>query len=367
MKINFLLSNNYNIPVGGYKVVFEYANMFANAGDDVTITFMIYDKTPLSYRGRTKNFLSKSKRKFFFKMGIIYTSKKTVSWFKLDKKIKINFALPDNKYFPDADVAVATAWQTAYTLNNLSTRKGKKFYLIQHDERIFAEDKMVRPTWSFQMQKIVVASWLKDLLKEEAGQKSFLVKNFVDTKSFYREKPISTRDHTISMLNHKNIFKGTQDGIKALERVYQVVPDIHVKLFGTPPAPLNLPEYIEYKQNARSDELRDIYNSSSLYVLPSYLEGWGLTATEAMSCGATLVSTRNGGVDDFGLNKKTALLSEPGDIASLANNIILLLENDMLRCRLAEAGEKLVRDLTIGKSFDKLSKIFEKSLLKGQI
>ncbi|MFT8982496.1 glycosyltransferase family 4 protein [Oenococcus sp.] len=367
MKINFLLSNNYNIPVGGYKVVFEYANMFAKIGDDVTITFMIYDKTPLSYRGRTKNFLSNSKRKFFFKMGIIYTSKKTVSWFKLDRKIKINFALPENKYFPDVDVAVATAWPTAYTLNNLSASKGKKFYLIQHDERVFAEDKVVRPTWSFQMQKIVVASWLQNLLKEEAGQESFLVKNFVDSQNFYREEPISTRSHTISMLNHKNIFKGTQDGLKALERVYQTIPDIHVKLFGTPPAPLNLPKYIEYKQNARPSELREIYNSSSLYVLPSHLEGWGLTATEAMSCGAALVSTRNGGVSDFGLDRQTALLSEPGDIANLSHNIVLLLKNDALRCRLAEAGEKLVGDLTIEKSFDKLSKIFEKSLLENRI
>jgi glycosyltransferase involved in cell wall biosynthesis len=36
-----------------------------------------------------------------------------------------------------------------------------------------------------------------------------------------------------------------------------------------------------------------------VFMLTSRYEGWGLPATEAMACGAAVVSTRNGGTEDF--------------------------------------------------------------------
>ncbi|MDN6900654.1 glycosyltransferase family 4 protein [Oenococcus sicerae] len=357
MKIDFILSNNYNIPVGGYRIVYEYANMLAESGDDVTITFMIYDRVPLRRGYIIRSLLSKIKRTIFFKLGIIYTSKKTVTWFKLNNKIKLNFALPRDSYFPDCDIAVATAWGTAYTLSKLNQNKGKKFYFIQHDERVFAPDGFVRPTWKLALKKIVIASWLKELLQNEVGQSSILVKNFVDLDHFYLTVPLVERNRIVSMLYHKNPSKGSADGIEALKKVHSVFPDMKVKMFGTPEEPDNLPNYFEYTHNAKTKELRNIYNQSSIYVLPSHLEGWGLTATEAMACGAALISTKNGGVNDFGLENETALLSAPNDIDHLAKNIIFLLQNDSERRRIAANGMELVHSLTKNNSFNKFKDV----------
>lgn len=49
----------------------------------------------------------------------------------------------------------------------------------------------------------------------------------------------------------------------------------------------------------------------------------------------------------------TALLSEVGDAEGLANNIIKLVEDDLLRLKIAEAGWNRARSYTWERSFEK--------------
>lgn len=354
MKINFVLPSNSDHPIGGFKVVYEYANMFAAQGDDVTINFTLYDKVPNKNIG-FKAILGKIKRNVLFRFGILIGSKREVTWFKLDKRIHLNCVLPDNRYFSDSDIVVATAWTTAYTVNKLSADKGKKVYFIQHDERIFGPSDLVKSTWKFQMKRVVVASWLKDLLYAEAGVDSAVVQNFVDDKEFNLTNNITDRKNTVALLNHRNPFKGTIDGIEALKRVHEVIPDLKVNLFGTPDKPENLPDYFYYTKNATAQELKKIYNESSIYLFPSHIEGWGLTATEAMMCGAALVSTKNGGVNDFGIDNVTALLSNANDIDQLTHNLLYLLKNTKKRVELSKNGYNFVSKLSKEHSFKKMN------------
>lgn len=358
MKISFVLPNNSDHPIGGYKVIYEYANMFASNGDDVTINFTLYDRVPNKCVG-LRGVLGKIKRNILYHVGILVESKEKVTWFNLDSRIKLNFVLPQEKYFPDSDIVIATAWTTAYTVNKLSSRKGTKVYFIQHDERIFGPAEFVKPTWSFDMKRIVVASWLKEMLQNELGVKAEVVKNFVNSEEFDISNSLTNRKHVVSMLNHHNPFKGTADGIEVLKKVHDKIPDLEVKLFGTPHVPENLPEYFSYTQNATSKQLKDLYNQSAIYLFPSRIEGWGLTATEAMMCGAALVSSKNGGVNDFGINQQTALLSEVGDKEQMSKDIISLLDDNYKRITMAENGYNLVKKLSKEVSFYKLNSIFE--------
>lgn len=357
MKISFVLPSNSDHPIGGFKVVYEYANMFAAQGDDVTINFTLYDKVPNKNIG-LKAILGKIKRNILFRFGILVGSKREVTWFKLDKRIHLNFVLPDNRYFPDSDVVVATAWTTAYTVNKLAANKGKKVYFIQHDERIFGPSDLVKPTWEFQMKRIVVASWLKELLDTESGVDSEVVQNFVDSEEFNLTRPIEDRKNVVSLLNHKNPFKGTADGIEALKRVHEVVPDLKVNLFGTPDKPENLPDYFYYTQKATVQDLNKIYNESAIYLFPSHIEGWGLTATEAMMCGAALVSTKNGGVNDFGIDNVTALLSDVNDVEQLTRNLVYLLKNAEKRIELSKNGYSFVNQLSKARAFERMNNLF---------
>jgi glycosyltransferase involved in cell wall biosynthesis len=55
------------------------------------------------------------------------------------------------------------------------------------------------------------------------------------------------------------------------------------------------------------------------------------------------VTTDNGGSEDFAFHAETALVSPPRDVDALVRNIVELLTDDVLRVRLAEAGNEYVR------------------------
>ena len=67
-------------------------------------------------------------------------------------------------------------------------------------------------------------------------------------------------------------------------------------------------------------------------------EGFGLTAVEAMACGAALVSTDCGGSRDYALPGTTADVLPVGDAAGLAAAVDALLDDEPRRLRYAQAG-----------------------------
>lgn len=75
--------------------------------------------------------------------------------------------------------------------------------------------------------------------------------------------------------------------------------------------------------------LGDLYLRCAALVLPSRQECWGLVVNEALSCGATVVSTRGSGaaVELLG-DLAPERLAEPGDAASLGRALRAALEGD---------------------------------------
>ncbi|KLK95101.1 polysaccharide biosynthesis protein [Lactococcus lactis subsp. lactis] len=73
-KINFILGSNANIPVGGYKIVFQYANELVKLNYDVSISFM-YNLE----QNKIKYFLKKLLKPIVIKMGSSH--KKQITWF----------------------------------------------------------------------------------------------------------------------------------------------------------------------------------------------------------------------------------------------------------------------------------------------
>src|SRR5450432_4234962 len=88
---------------------------------------------------------------------------------------------------PDADVVVATWWETAEWVAKLSPRKGAKASFIQHYEAFenIPKDR-VDAVWRLPLHKITISKWLVDLARETFGDdKVTLVFNSVDTKLFH--------------------------------------------------------------------------------------------------------------------------------------------------------------------------------------
>jgi UDP-glucose:(glucosyl)LPS alpha-1,2-glucosyltransferase len=78
---------------------------------------------------------------------------------------------------------------------------------------------------------------------------------------------------------------------------------------------------------------------AAILVMPSrWQEPFGLTALEAMACGAALVCSPRGGLPEVG--GEAALYAEPDDPASVAEAILALARDPGRRAAVAEAGRR---------------------------
>jgi glycosyltransferase involved in cell wall biosynthesis len=79
-------------------------------------------------------------------------------------------------------------------------------------------------------------------------------------------------------------------------------------------------------------------------VLPSLSEGFGIVLLEGMSMRKPVVASSTGGIPEIVVDGKTGFLVPPGDAATLAEKITLLLENPDLRGSMGEEGYCRCRD-----------------------
>ncbi|WP_236749215.1 glycosyltransferase family 4 protein [Acidovorax carolinensis] len=84
------------------------------------------------------------------------------------------------------------------------------------------------------------------------------------------------------------------------------------------------------------EELVQLYNLCKLYVFPSWHEGFGLPALEAMACGAPVIGANTSSLPEvIGLDES---LFDPLDINSIAAKMVQALEDDTFRATLREHG-----------------------------
>lgn len=353
--IVFLFPAYYDTPMGGYKVVYEYSNRLINDGYKVTIiypSFLFFGKISL---------FRKAKHCLKFIYYLVVKKKGPYSWFQLDEKVELKFVYSlKEKNVPKADYYIATAMETAYSLNGYKNIDNKqKFYLIQAFEDWAWGREALLNTWRFDLKKVVISPWLQSVASE-IGEKAILIENGVDRIGLKKIVEPEDRDKfTVLMLYHQQKLKGCDDGLKALKYVKDIYPQLKGCYFGCPARPLNLPEWIDYFQTPNENVLCDIYNNSAIFIGTSHSEGWGLTIGEAMSCGCAVACTNAGGYLAMAHNNETALVSDIGDWRSLAKNIIDYIENDEMRIRIARNGNDKIQMFTWDRAYIKFNSMFK--------
>ena len=107
---------------------------------------------------------------------------------KLEHRVINSFRPVTDSDLPDADVVLATWWETAEWVAQLSPAKGAKAQLIQQMETNFLHQDVdrVEATWSLPLQKIVVSQWLADFARDRFGDPtSVVVPNGIDLDLFH--------------------------------------------------------------------------------------------------------------------------------------------------------------------------------------
>lgn len=356
VKVNFVLSTNYNQPIGGYKIVYQYANWLVEQGFEVSICYCYAPNEPKGYaaikRGIDTKFFKFSKRK------------SEVTWFPLNTAIKSFYNCVFSSDIPDADIVFATAAKTAPLVFSLPKEKGKKFYFIQNYEAEgFGNKKgFVEHTYNLGMTNIVISNELKGKVLEAGAPEPKYLPNFYNHDEFFLENPIENRENVVCLLNHTQETKRTKFGLEILREVKKSIPNLEVQLFGAYDPIEKLEDWIHFTKNANSVQLRkEIYGSSKIYLLPSVLEGWVLTGMEAMASGAVVVASRIGGIVDYA-NDNNSILIEPDNKKEFVNAITNLLQNDEQRIAVATNGNEDVKQYVIDKSGERLLKILNSEI-----
>jgi glycosyltransferase involved in cell wall biosynthesis len=75
-----------------------------------------------------------------------------------------------------------------------------------------------------------------------------------------------------------------------------------------------------------------------LFAMSSVTEGLGTSLLDAMACSRAIVATRAGGIPEVVEDGVTGILVNPRDHAAMAQAIVRLLEDDMRRKQMGEAG-----------------------------
>jgi glycosyl transferase family 1 len=76
--------------------------------------------------------------------------------------------------------------------------------------------------------------------------------------------------------------------------------------------------------------LPEFYSRSTVLVIPSFREQFGMVAVEAMMCGCAVVAAKVGGLQDIVVSGRTGILFERGNAAALAASLISYLNSPRL-------------------------------------
>lgn len=336
MTITFLLPCYPWVPMGGFRVVYEYANRLVDRGHQVNVVHARRTRyAPRPHLSGLRDAAREAKK--WLRERFVTPS---IDWHRLDKRVRVLFVpTAEPRYIPDGDALFATAWHTVASVLESPAQRGEKCYLIQHYETWEGPKDLVDATWRAPVHKVVIAKWLVDVGKELGCRDVTYIPNGVDHGRYRLLRPIENRGRQVSMMYSELRFKAAPDGVRALQLVKERHPDTKVVMFGVSLRPLWIPEWVEYHQNPPQDFIvSEIYNKSSVFVCSSQSEGFFLPAAEAACCGCAIVTTDIGGIREYIQHRVTGLLSPPADPQALAENACLLLENEARRVQLATAG-----------------------------
>lgn len=357
MRIVFVLPGRSPAPVGGFKVVYEYANQLADRGHRVSVVHPWSCERPASWleRLRARRWISRLRR----------DRGEVAPWFELDERVELPLvAWPGPAELPVADATVATAWQTAGPVASATGGSGRGFYLIQHFES-WDEADTVRATWRLPLHKIVIAHWLQEMAVEMGeGERTTWVPNGLDFEHFGVDVPPPQRETRVGALISP--YKGAGDVVAALESARERVPGLSAATYGVRPRMDGLPDWVEYVRLPSPEALRALYNSCSIFLQASRSEGWGLPATEAMVCGCALVTYENGGSREYAIDRRTALVVRDGGPEGLADAVVELSRDRELRLALVREGRELVGTFTWARSTLEFERALEGAAPKGR-
>lgn len=165
--------------------------------------------------------------------------------------------------------------------------------------------------------------------------------------------------HAANMLKHKG-FDVSISAARLLEKEH---PEIHFALLGDGAERENLTELASGLSNVtmpgKQSNMGDWFAAASIQIHPSYSEGLGSVILEGINAGLPVVATDTGGIPDIVSNNQSGLLVPTGDARALADAIVKVATDDLLRARLISGGQDKIQSFNIAHTAQQYLNIYK--------
>lgn len=108
-----------------------------------------------------------------------------------------------------------------------------------------------------------------------------------------------------------------------------------------------------------TEDLVFFYNIATLFVMPSFYEGFGLPILEAMSCGCPVITTKNGSLSEIA--DDAVYYVNAHEIDSIAIGIKDVFENDDIQKLLSKKGQQQAKMFSWKKTAQATIEVYEKN------
>jgi len=166
----------------------------------------------------------------------------------------------------------------------------------------------------------------------------------------YRRDP-GGNGKRVAFVGRLDPVKGALLLVEAMATVLKAHPDAQLTLAGDGPArtgaearasALGIQNAIHFAGFMTQGQVADLLANSDMLVLPSFAEGLPVVYMEALASRIPVVASRVAGVQELVEDGVTGYTVPPGDVATLADRMIRLMDDPATARTMGEAGRKAV-------------------------
>jgi len=187
--------------------------------------------------------------------------------------------------------------------------------------------------------------------------------------------PPAYRSGQVVRQQNRILYVGTEQPRKNVEGLFRIVarvvrdaPVVLVKVGAPSPAreslerlaeELGIRDRILWKNVVSEEELLNLYRTSSVTVVPSFVEGFSMPCLEAMACGCPLVASKLSAIPE--VVGDGGLLINPRDEAAWAQAILRVLQEDSFSSDLSRRGIERARAFSAVNSAQQTIRVYEET------
>ncbi|WJK08335.1 rhamnosyltransferase WsaF family glycosyltransferase [Pseudomonas fluorescens] len=232
------------------------------------------------------------------------------AWFEIDN-VEVYYINAD---VPSAAVTIATSWQTAYAVKNVSATTHKCYFVQDYEPWFYpagTEYALAEQTYRFGFHGFTAGSWLSALLNREFGM-SCTALGFSYERALYKPYPkaVTTGNKRVFFYVRPPTARRAFDlGVLVLAELAQRMPAVTVVMAGWDVHHYTFPFDCEHAGLKNPDQLAELYSSCDVALVLS-MTNLSLLPLEIMACGVPVVSNR-AECTQWLLNDDIAMLAEP--------------------------------------------------------